>query len=299
MRPSKTTEPILRRDLLRAAALSPLAWTAGAANAALKPPPYTISINIELMFDRSMPKSERINFVASQKVKAFSFWRASEEEQRAMLDAQQKTGLQCSCVVGSGSTGRSTGLTMPGAEQQYFDELLLGVKMAQRFGGADAIVFPGRTQKGVPWETQRKTLVNGLRKSGDMAQEHGVYLTLEPLNRVESPDIAILTARDAFSVIDEVAHPHVKVDFDIYHLQLSEGNITNNLKLGLDKGWIRIVQIGDVPGRKEPGSGELNYPHIFRTLREVGYAGYLDTEHGTTSTPEHAIEVVKNLSLEY
>ena len=141
--------------------------------------------------------------------------------------------------------------------------------------------------------------MNGLRKAGDIAREHGVHLTLEPLNRVQSPQIAIITAADAFSVIEEVAHSHVKVDFDIYHLQLSEGNITNNLKLGLEKGWIRIVQIGDVPGRKEPGTGELNYPHIFRTLREVGYSGYLDSEHGTTSTPEHAIEVVKKLSMEY
>lgn len=299
MKPDNSIHSFRRRNLLRAAALSPLALGAPAASAALPPPPYTLSINIELMFDRAMPKSERIKVVAAQGIKAYSFWRASEDDQVAMLEAQKQTGIKCSCVVGSGGTGRSTGLTMPGAEQKYFDELLVGVKMAQRFGGADAIIFPGRTQKDVPGETQRKTLVNGLRKAGDIAQEHGVYLVLEPLNRVESPDIAIITARDAFSVIEEVGHPHVKVDFDMYHLQLSEGNITNNLKLGLEKGWIRIVQIGDVPGRKEPGTGEMNYPHIFRTLRALGYSGYLDTEHGSTSTPEHAIDVVKKLSMEY
>ncbi len=299
MKSVNANESFLRRDLLRAAALSPLALAAPTASAALPPPPYTLSMNIELMFDRAMPKSERIKVVAAQGIKAYSFWRASEEEQVAMLEAQKQTGIKCSCVVGSGQTGRTTGLTMPGAEQQYFDELTAGLKMAQRFGNADAIIFPGRTQPDVPAETQRKTLVNGLRKAGDIAQKHGVYLVLEPLNRVESPDIAIITARDAFSVIDEVAHTHVKVDFDMYHLQLSEGNITNNLKLGLEKGWIRLVQIGDVPGRKEPGTGEMNYPHIFRTLRALGYSGYLDSELGTTSTPEHAINVIKKLSMEY
>ena len=65
---------------------------------------------------------------------------------------------------------------------------------------------------------------------------------------------------------------------------------------GVDQ--VAHVQIGDVPGRKEPGTGETNYPHIFRILREIGYNGYLDTEHGTTSTPEHAIDVVKRLSAE-
>ena len=204
--------------------------------------------------------------------------------------------MKCSCVVGSGSTGSTSGLTLPGAEQKYLDELAVGVEMAQRFGGADAIIFPGARQPDIPWEKQRENLIQGLRKAGDLAKEHGVYLVLEALNRVEAPTIAVSTAVGAFDIIDAVAHPHVKVDFDIYHLQLSEGNIINNLKLGLQKGWIRIVQVGDVPGRREPGTGEINYANIYRTLRELKYAGYVDSEHGTSSTPEHAIAVVKALA---
>ncbi|MPZ20376.1 MAG: TIM barrel protein [Luteitalea sp.] len=157
---------------------------------------------------------------------------------------------------------------------------------------------PARGTTTFPWEAQRENLIQGLRKAGDLAVEHGIYLVLEPLNRVESPDIAILTAEAAFDVVSAAAHEHVKVDFDIYHLQLSEGNIINNLKVGLEKGWIRLVQIGDVPGRLEPGTGEIHYPNIYRTLREMGYDGYVDSEHGTSSTPEHAIQVVKQMALE-
>ena len=300
MRSMDTRGFLSRRAVLQSGALAPLALSAGAgaARAALPPPPYTISINVEIMFPREMPRAERMKVVAAQGMKAFSFWRASEEEQRAMLDVQQKTGMKCVGVVGSGPTGRSTGLTRPGAEKEYLEELTAGIQMAERFGGADAIIFLGQNHKDIPWETQRRNIISGLRRAGDIAQKHGVHLTLEPLNRVESPQIAVLTAAEAFPIIDEVAHPHVKVDFDMYHLQLSEGNLTNNLKLGLEKGWIRLVQIGDVPGRKEPGTGEINYAHIFRTLRQLGYSGYLDTEHGTSSTPEYAIDVVKKLSLE-
>jgi hydroxypyruvate isomerase len=78
---------------------------------------------------------------------------------------------------------------------------------------------------------------------------------------------------------------------------LSEGNLINNLKLGLSKGWIQLVQIGDVPGRKEPGTGEVNYANIFRVLRGSGYKGYVDMEHGTTSTPQYAVNVVRKLAL--
>jgi hydroxypyruvate isomerase len=262
----------------------------------IPPPLYTTSINIEIMFPRTMPRSERVKAIAAEGVKIYSFWRPPEEELKPMLEVQQQLGMKCSCVVGSGSTGRSSGLTLPGAEQKYLDELAVGVQMAQRFGGADAIIFPGARHPDIPWEKQRENLIQGLRKAGDLAKEHGVVLVLEALNRIEVPTIAVSTAVGAFDIIDAVAHPNVKVDFDIYHLQLSEGNIINNLKQGLQKGWIRLVQIGDVPGRKEPGTGEINFANIYRTLRELKYAGIVDSEHGTSTTPEQAIRLVKAMA---
>ncbi len=109
--------------------------------------------------------------------------------------------------------------------------------------------------------------------------------------------MALDTAAVAFPVIEEVAHPNVKICFDMYHLQLMEGNITTHLRRGLAKGWIGLVQIGEVPGRKEPGTGEIDYAYMFRVLRELNYQGYLDTEMGTTTTPEAAMELARTMSL--
>jgi hydroxypyruvate isomerase len=106
----------------------------------------------------------------------------------------------------------------------------------------------------------------------------------------------MLTSKEALQFAQEADHPRVKVDYDMYHRQLGEGNLINNLRLGLKKGWIRFVEIGDVPGRKEPGTGEANSPNLFRVLREEGYAGYVGMEHGTSSTPQHAIEVGKKVA---
>jgi hydroxypyruvate isomerase len=86
------------------------------------------------------------------------------------------------------------------------------------------------------------------------------------------------------------------MDYDLYHRQLGEGNLINQLKVGLDKGHIQFVEVGDVPGRKEPGTGEVNYPAVFRVLREAGYSGFVGMEHGTSSTPEHAMRVVSELA---
>ena len=286
-----------RRRLLHSAAWAPLAAGARPAEAG-RTPPYTLSVNIEIMFPRTMPRNERLAVVAAQGMKAFSFWRVQGEEEKAMLAVQKRTGLKCASIAGSGRIGWTTGLTKPGGEQAYFDVITENCEVASRFGGADLIIFAGEVQKDTPWEAQYRQIIAGLRKAGDIAQKYGVYVCLEPLNRVESPQMSVLSAREGFQIVAEVAHPHVKLDFDMYHLQLSEGNLINNLKLGLSKGWIHLVQIGDVPGRKEPGTGEVNYANIFRTLREAGYTGYVDMEHGTTSTPEHAIETVRKLSLE-
>ena len=234
-----------------------------------------------------------------QGFKAYSFWSASEQEQDAMLEVQQRTGLKCASISGTGSAGSSTGLTRPGQEKAYLDEITARAKIAAKFGGAQPIVFVGRTQPDVPWETQRSQIVSGLRRAGDIAKEYGVVLVMEPLSSGGAQNrMALDTAAVAFPAIDEVAHPNVKICFDMYHLQLMEGNIANNLKQGLAKGWIALVQIGEVPGRKEPGTGEIDFSYIFRVLREAGYKGYVDTEMGTTTTPEAAMELTRKLSLE-
>jgi len=285
--------------MIASAAALPLALQTRLAEAAPGPPPYTLSINIEIMFPRTMPRAQRVQIVADQGFKAYGFWNASEEEQDAMLKVQQKTGLKCSSITGPGSSGSSTGLTKPGQQQLYLDEIAARAKMAAKFGGAQPIIFVGRQQTDVPWETQRAQIVAGLRQCGDIAKEQGIVLVVEPLSSTATQGrMALDTAAVAFPVIEEVAHPNVKICFDMYHLQLMEGNITTHLRQGLTKGWIGLVQIGEVPGRLEPGMGEIDYAYMFRVLRELNYSGYLDTEMGTSTTPEAAMQLTRKMSLE-
>ncbi len=116
------------------------------------------------------------------------------------------------------------------------------------------------------------------------------------LNRVESPQMTMVTSRDAFDYAAEAEHPRIKVDYDMYHRQLGEGNVTPMLEEGLKAGYIRFVEVGDVPGRKEPGTGEMDYPYIFRVLRRLGYDGAIGMEHGTTRTPQYAWDVVREMA---
>ncbi|HVV47213.1 MAG TPA: TIM barrel protein [Bryobacteraceae bacterium] len=290
-----------RRQMIASGAALPLALDTAAPLRAAGPgePPYTLSINIEIMFPRSMPRPDRIKAVADQGFRAYSFWNTSEAEQDAMLRVQEATGLKCIGITGPGNSVSSTGLTKPGAQQTFLDDMVARAKMAKKFGGAQSIIFLGRVQPDVPWETQRSQIVAGLKQTGDIGKEQGITFIVEPLStNAGQLRMALDTAGATFPVIEEVAHPNVKVCFDMYHLQLMEGNITTHLRQGISKGLIGLVQIGEVPGRKEPGTGEIDYAYMMRVLRELKWSGYVDTEMGTTTTPEAAMQLTRKMSLE-
>jgi hydroxypyruvate isomerase len=290
-----------RRELLHAGIVAPLGLAAaGRQSAALGPPPYTISINIEIMFRATKyTRADRIRAVAGNGFKAYSFWSADEADRKEMLKAQKETGLTCVSLVGTGQAGGTTGFTRPGAAEALLKEFAERVAIAQDFGTPDLISFVGQIQNDVPWDVQRTGIIDGLKRAGDIAAKGGVTITLEPLSvNPNQPRRALDRCLEAFPAIKDVNHPNVKICFDLYHLQRTEGNLTVNLRAGWEQGLIKIVQIGDVPGRNEPGTGEINYPFIFKELRRIKYNGYLDTEMGTSSTYEHAMQVTRRLSEE-
>jgi hydroxypyruvate isomerase len=282
---------INRRTFLGAAAGA----TAAAARAQdPRGPKFSLSCNIELMFPKEMSLPRRLELIAAEGLKAYSLWGAREVD--LLRQTADRLGLACGSMSGNGRTGWSGGLTKPGAEPAFLEEIAATAKLAQRLGCTNLISFVGQVQKDVPWDAQYRQIIEGLRRAGDIAEEHKVDVVLEPLNPIESPNMSVLSAKEGFKIIDEVNHPRVKLDFDLYHLQLGEGNLINNLKKGLARKWIRFVEVGDVPGRKEPGTGEVNYANIFAVLRDSGYDGFVGLEHRSSSTPEHAMRAVKRVA---
>ncbi|MCW3059237.1 MAG: hydroxypyruvate isomerase [Capsulimonas sp.] len=268
----------------------------GEAAPAAPPPKYTLSVNLELMFPGDMPYEQRLQIAVDAGAKAYSFWGHEGKPLEKMRAIQDKSGIKCASIIGPTKTGWGTGLTKTGEEKAFLDDFAESVKVAKTLGAENLITFVGATQPDIPWRTQQDQIVAGLRKAGDLAGTAGVYATLEPLNGVENGQMAMITSARAYEIAKETSHERVKVDFDLYHRQLGEGNLLDTLKEGIAKGYVRFVEVGDVPGRFEPGTGEVNYPRIFQVLREVGYAGYIGMEHRTTNTPKEAFDKVKALA---
>ena len=131
-------------------------------------------------------------------------------------------------------------------------------------------------------ERQTANLIEGLKRAMELIEGLDLTFVLEPLNvLVDHAGYHVVTSEHAAEIIDAVGSDQLKILFDIYHQQISEGNLINNI----EKHWDRIgyFQVGDVPGRKEPGTGEIRYEQVFRRIYELGYEGILGMEHGLSA----------------
>lgn len=152
------------------------------------------------------------------------------------------------------------------------------VEVAQRVNARWATVVPGAVDPSVPFEYQTANAVEMLKVCAEVVEPSGLVLVLEPLNYLDHPGCLLQRIAHAHQICRMVGSPSVKILDDLYHQQITEGNLINNLSDAWDE--IAYIQVGDVPGRKEPTTGEINYAHVFRWLHERGYDGVIGMEHG-------------------
>ena len=152
-------------------------------------------------------------------------------------------------------------------------------------GAADnathATVVTGFMDRKVPQDIQTGRIIDCMRRAGDIVAPHGLTLVMEPLNtRTNHPGVYMQSIAQGYAVARGVNSPAVKVLADCYHEQIQSGNILPTL----DACWgeIGYIQFGDNPGRKEPGTGEINYANIVRWLRGRNYGGVIGMEHGNS-----------------
>ncbi len=154
-----------------------------------------------------------------------------------------------------------------------------GVECAKRTGAKWALVVPGRYDERLHRDYQTANVIDNLRLCCDIAEPAGLTIVLEPLNTLrDHPGLFLTGIPQAYQICRSVNRPSCKIVNDMYHQQISEGNILPNI----DAAWSEIASfhIGDNPGRREPTTGEMNYRNIFRHIYNKGYKGVLCMEHG-------------------
>ncbi|MDQ8736402.1 TIM barrel protein [Paenibacillus sp. LHD-38] len=230
------------------------------------------SVSIEAVyagkdFVQSMVEVKRAGF------NAFEFWIWWEKDLYAIKAAKEALQLTLASIV-----TKFISLTDPSKRKEYMEGLRQTIAAAQMLGCKHIISQVGQELQGVPREVQHRSIVEGLKECVPMLRQAGMMLVIEPLNtQVDHPGYYLYHSEEAFQIVDEVGSPYVRVLYDIYHMQIMEGNIISTITRNIDK--IGYFHVAGVPGRHEPYTGELYYLNIFKAIEATGFRGYVGLEY--------------------
>ena len=172
--------------------------------------------------------------------------------------------------------------------EQFLSEIAASVEVAKRVNATWMTVVPGCLDFRKDMGYQTAHVVESLKQAAALLEPHGLVMVLEPLNPRDHPKLFLSKIAQAYAICKAVDSPACKILDDLYHQQITEGNLIPNIDAAWDE--IAYFQIGDNPGRKEPTTGEINYANVFRHVKEKGFTGILGMEHGN-ATPGRAGEI--------
>ncbi len=209
----------------------------------------------------------------------------SKSDQNKISKKMSRLGMDMGVFVAHKIYWRDLKLTS--GDKELHDEFVQNVKdsieIAKRVNARWMTVVPGHVDLKKEMAYQTANVVEALRRASKLLEPHGLIMVLEPLNWWTNHAGQFLTEiPQAYEICRAVDSPSCKILFDIYHQQISEGNLLPNM----DKSWNEIAyfQIGDNPGRKEPTTGEINYLNVFKHIHSKGFKGIMGMEHGNSKS---------------
>ena len=282
---------MLRRTLVKnLSAAAGVAMLGGVKAFAATPPAHTFKLRYAPhfgMFENLAGKDifKQLQFMTDQGFKALEdngMTGRPEAEQTKIGDMLTKLGMEMGVfVLHKGGNGANT---LAAGKKEHVDIFLKGcqnaIEVSKRCKTKYTTVVPGDFQRNLPIGIQTGNVIDALRRGAEMLEPHGLIMVLEPLS--DTPDLYLRTSDQTYEICRAVNSPSCKILFDIYHMQKNEGNIIPHIDWAWDE--IAYFQMGDNPGRNEPGSGEINYQnvfkHIYKKMKETNRDFIFGMEHG-------------------
>jgi hydroxypyruvate isomerase len=239
-----------------------------------------------LTFEQQIELAHRAGFNGVEVGKEYETW--TPEEWKKNLAKQHALGI----AVDSAVPGRNP-LADHSKRQALHDDLMKAVPGAKELGCKQFIYTAYTRVPGQSPEEKKAAIVDSLKYAADLLEKEQIEIVLEPIDLLEYPKEAVPSVAEAFEITRAVGSPRVKVLYDFYHEQKQAGNLIEKLEKNIDQ--VGLVHIADVPGRHEPGTGEVNYDNIYRKLAELHYDRYICMEFMSRNDPETTL---KNARLE-
>ena len=200
-------------------------------------------------------------------------------------------------MANKGVTAPGCGLVNPREREAFLDEVERAIEAAKKVDSKQLVVLTGNELGGMPRAEQMSNAVAALRAAAPLLEKNGITAVVEVLNTyVDHAGYFLYHMNDAAELIDRVGSLNVRILCDLYHVQIMEGNLINNLRAHIDR--IGHFHIGDVPGRHEPGTGEVNYRNVFRAIYDLGerFEGTAALEYGPLVPLEQNLADMRKLA---
>jgi hydroxypyruvate isomerase len=255
----------------------------------------TYAVNVEMTWNQ-LPFLERIRKVKEAGFSHYEFWPWRPKDIDAIIRLNHELGLTTSQFSASPVKGFGHGITNPdpARREEFEEEIRSAVAVAKKLGVKKICVVAGEETSGYSRDQQTQAVVTALKAGAAIVEPEGITIILEPLNiLVDHPRQLIVHSAQAAEVLKAVGSPNVKMLFDIYHQQISEGNLSGNIRKY--HAQIGYFQLADHPGRHEPTTGEINYPFVLKTIHDVGYRDPIGMEMSPRSDPAQAFAAIRQV----
>ncbi|HXX24958.1 MAG TPA: TIM barrel protein [Terriglobia bacterium] len=256
--------------------------------------PFKISVMLWTVFEK-LPFEERLEKVAEAGYHAvelvgseYKNW--SEEDFRRANRKRRELGITFDVTA-----GLAHGVGDPKAREAFLSDLRQALPAMDKIECRAIIVMSGDVVPGLSRAAQHQSCIEGLKRAAEIAEEKGITILLENIDLEENSRYYLWSAAEGFEIISRVGHPRVKFLDDFFHEQISEGNLIEKLEKNIDK--LGLVHVADVPGRHEPGTGEINYANIYKKLAMLKYDRYVAMEFIPTGDPVESLRRAREEAL--
>ncbi|QEL15853.1 TIM barrel protein [Limnoglobus roseus] len=232
--------------------------------------------NVEMWFSKEKNFLKRLEGAAALGFPGVEFWPYEGKDIAAVADTCERLKLTITQFT---AWGFKPGMNDPKNKQKVVDKIGEACEVAKKLKCQMMCVVAGDDIPGVSQEQMHATIIDALKAAAPVAEAAGVMLILEAMNvRVDHKGHCLYGSAPAMKIVKAVGSKFVKLNWDLYHMHITEGDLCGHLKEGFAADAIGYVQLADHPGRHEPGTGEINYSRVLKELATLKYTGWVGTE---------------------
>jgi len=247
------------------------------------------SANLSMLF-KEVDFLDRFEHAAKAGFKGVEFLFPYEWDKEELQERLRKHNLEMvlhNLPAGHWSSGERGLACLPDRVGEFQQGVGLAIEYATALKCGRLNCLAGIPPVTVPDEKKWETLVSNVRFAAEETQKAGVKLVVEALNSQDMPGFCLSTTEQVLALLKAADHPNARIQYDIYHMQIMEGNLTKTIGQNIE--MIGHMQLADVPGRHEPGTGEINFDHIFRFIDGLSYDGWIGCEYNPSTTTEESL----------